>query len=81
MQHQELEPRELEVERRTRAFNLNDVRDAKSRSAAPSARSSRTHNSQEQVPIKLSMLVPEPHLKDPFPLKRASPQGSRSPTR
>ena len=80
MQHQELEARELEVERITRAFNLNAVRDDETRSAAPSARSSRTHNSQEQALIKPSMLVPKPHLKNPFPLKRASPQGSRSPT-
>ena len=41
MQRQELEARELEVERRTRALNLNAIRDAETRSAAPSVRSSR----------------------------------------
>ena len=67
MLHQESEDRELEVER-TRAFNLNAVRDDETRSGAPSARSSRTHNSQKQAPIKPSILVPKQHLKDPFPL-------------
>ena len=35
MQRQELEARELEVEWRTRAPNLNAVRDAETKSAAP----------------------------------------------
>ena len=35
MQCQELEARELEVERRTRALNLNAVRDAETNSAPP----------------------------------------------
>ena len=52
MQCQELEARELEVERRTRALNLNAVRDAESKSAAPSIRSSRTRISQKQAHIK-----------------------------
>ena len=43
MQHQELEARELEVERRTRALKLNAVRDAEIKSAAPSVRSSGTY--------------------------------------
>ena len=52
MQHQELEARELEAERRTRALNLIAVRDAETNSAAPCVRSSQTHTSQEQAPIK-----------------------------
>ena len=52
MQRENLEARELEVERRTRALNLNDVRDAETRSAAPSASSSQTRTPQEQAPIK-----------------------------
>ena len=52
MQRQELEARELEVERRTRALNLNAVRDAETKSAASLVRSSWTHTFQEQAPIK-----------------------------
>ena len=52
MQGQELEARELEVERRTRAVNLNAVTDAKTESASFSVRSSRICTSQEQASIK-----------------------------
>ena len=52
MQRQESEAGELEVEMRTRALNLNVVRDTENRSATPSVRSSRTGTSQEQSPIK-----------------------------
>ena len=38
--------RQLEVESRTRALNLTVVRDAETRSAASSVRSSRIHSSQ-----------------------------------
>ena len=76
-----MEARELEIERRTRALNLNAVRDAETKSAAPSVRSSMTHTSQEQARIKQSVLVLKPHLKDPLALKIDSPQGSRSPAR
>ena len=81
VQRQELKAGELEVERRTRALNLNAIRDAETRSAAPSVRSNRTCNSQKQAPIKPKRACSQakPHLKDPFPLKTASPQGSRSP--
>ena len=48
MQHQELEASELEVERRTRALNLNAVRDAEIGSAAPS--------SQRSLPLKRGSL-------------------------
>ena len=73
MQCQELEARELEVERRTRALNLNAVRDAENRSAAPSVRSSRTHISQEQAPIKpkRSQVASQRSL----PLKQDLPSG------
>ena len=43
LQSQELEARELEVERRTRAVNQDAVKGAETKSAAPSVRSSRTH--------------------------------------
>ena len=80
MQRQELEARGLEVERRTRALNLNAVRDAENRSAATSVRISRTHiHLRNRHPLNQSMLVPKSHLKDPCPLNRASTRGSRSP--
>ena len=50
---QELEARELEVERRTQGLNLNTGKDAvETRSAAPSERSSQICPSPEQTPIK-----------------------------
>ena len=63
-----MEDRELEVERRTRAINLNAVRNAETRSAVPSVRSKRTHTTREQGLVK-------PHHEDPFPSKRVSPLG------
>ena len=51
--YKKLEARELEVERRTQALNLNTGRDdAKIRSAAPSLKSSQIRPSQERAPIK-----------------------------
>ena len=43
LQSQELEARELEVERRTRSLNQDAVKGAETKSAAPSVRSSRTY--------------------------------------
>ena len=47
VQRQDLEARELEAERRTRALNLNAVRDAETKSPAPSNRSSWTRISHD----------------------------------
>ena len=66
IQRQDLEARELEVERRTRALNLNAVRDAEIRSAAPSVRS-RHVLLRNRHPLNQCVLIPIPHLKDPFP--------------
>ena len=52
-QPHDLETRELEVERRSRALNLNAVRDAEAKSAAPVAESSCSHT-QEEAPLKMS---------------------------
>ena len=52
IQRQELEVKELEVKRRTQALNLNTIRDAETRSAAPFVRSSWIRPSEEQTPIK-----------------------------
>ena len=49
-QHHDLEARELEVEWRTRALNLDAVRDAKVKAAVPVAGSSHSHT-QEQAPL------------------------------
>ena len=50
-QRHDLEARELEVERITRALNLNAVVDAKAKYAAPVAKNTRTLT-QEQAPFK-----------------------------
>ena len=47
----DLEARELEGKRRTRAVNLDAVRDAKVKAAAPVTGSSHSHT-QEQAPLK-----------------------------
>ena len=76
MQCQELEARGLEVERRTRALNLNAVRDAESKSAAPSARSSRTRFfSQEQAAVMPKHASPQVASQRPLPLKQGLPSG------
>ena len=68
-----MEARELEVEQITRALNLNAVRDAEAKFAAYMVES--CPHTQEQPKV----LVPKPHLKDPWPLNRVPPQGSKSP--
>ena len=75
MQRQELEARELEVEQRTRALNLNAVRDAETKSAAPSVRSSWTHISQEQASIKQKRASSQAVSQRFLPLKQGPPSG------
>ena len=75
VQRQELKARELEVERRTRALNLNAIRDAETRSAAPSVRSSRTCNSQEQAPIKPKRACSQAASQRSLPLENGLPTG------
>ena len=71
---------ELEVEWKAKALNLNAVRDAETKPVDPSVRRSRTHILlRNSHPLNQSLLVPKPHLKDPCPLNRAFPQGSRAP--
>ena len=73
-QRHDLEARELEVEQLTRALNLNlNVRDALAKFAAYMVES--CPHTQEHPKV----LVPKPHLKDPWPLNRVPPRGSRSP--
>ena len=71
-QRHDLEARELEVEWITRALNLNAVIDAKAKSAAPMAESSRTCT-QEQAPLNQNMLAQKSHFTDPWPLHRVPP--------
>ena len=70
MQRQELEARELEVDRRTSALNLNAVRDDETRSAVPSVRCSRTHTAQKTGAhyTKTCQFIIH-NSKIPFPLK------------
>ena len=67
MQRQDLEARELEVERRTRALNLNAVGDAETRSAAPSVRGSQAHTTQEQAPSIPKRASSQTASQTPFP--------------
>ena len=75
IQREDLEARELEVERRTRALNLNAVRDAEIRPAAPSLRSSQTRTSQEQAPIKPKHANSHAASQRSLPLKKGYPSG------
>ena len=67
-----MEAKELEVERRTRALNLNAVRDD-----APSVRSSQTRISQEQVSIKLKHASSQATSQRSLPLKQGLPSGTK----
>ena len=78
MQRQELETRKLEVERRIRALNLNAVRDAETKSAAPSVKSSQTRTSQEQAPIKPERASSHAASQRSLPLKQGLPSGITS---
>ena len=75
MQRQELEARGLEVDRRTRALNLNAARDAESKSAAPSARSSRTRFTQEQAAVMPKHASSQVTSQRSLPLKQGLPSG------
>ena len=73
-QHQDLEARELEVQRMTQTRNLNAVRNARV-TTATSVAGSRHSCKKEQAP---SLLIPMLHLRDPRPLRGLPLQGSRS---
>ena len=76
MQSQELEARELEVKRRTRALNLNAVRDAEIKSTGPSVRSSRhILLNQEQAPIRPKRASSQVAFQISLPLKKGFPSG------
>ena len=75
MQRQELEARELKGERRTRDLILKAVREAETKSAAPSVRSSRTHTSQEEAPIKPKRASSPVAYQRSLPLEQGFPSG------
>ena len=72
---QDLDCRELEVNQITRALNLNAVRDAEAKSAAPMA-GSNCSRTQEQAPLKQKCASSQVFQR---PFQRVFPQGSRSP--
>ena len=78
MQHHDLEARELEVEWRTRALNINAVRDSEAKSTAPVADSSCSHT-QEQAPLRPKHASSQVASQRSLPLTQGPPQGSRSP--
>ena len=70
MQRQDLEAKELKVERRTRALNLNAVRDAETKSAA---RSSKTHISHKQAPVMPKRASSQVTSQRSLPLEQGLP--------
>ena len=75
MHRQDLEARELEVERRTRALNLNAVRGAETKSAAPSARSSKTHICHKQAPVMPKRAISQVTSQRSLPLEQGLTSG------